>query len=59
MQEIDRPKVGRPKSAEKVRQYYYYCKPSERATYEAAIQAVNAKFNRHKKPKTNDNHTTN
>jgi len=53
MQEISRPKVGRPKSEEKVRQYYYYCKPSERATYEAAIQAVNAKFGRkkHTKPR--------
>jgi hypothetical protein len=52
MQEIDRPKVGRPKSEEKVRQYYYYCKPSEKPTYEAAIQAVNAKFGRKKNTKT-------
>jgi hypothetical protein len=50
-QETEIAKVGRPKSEYKVRQYYYYCKPSEKPAYEVAIQAVNAKFGRKTKTK--------
>jgi hypothetical protein len=51
MQEAEIAKVGRPKSEELVRQYYYYCKPSQRPAYETAIQAVNKQFGRKTKIK--------